>query len=80
MARSEMQWQILRFSREVWKYVYKCPEPIKSQLAIYVRKEFLAYKDLPRLKFHQIEYRLRSGKNRFAMIKNSGQIDNISHF
>jgi hypothetical protein len=30
------------------------------------------------MRFHQIEYRLRSGKNRLAMIQQAGKIDGIN--
>jgi len=30
------------------------------------------------MKFHQIEYRLRSGKNKLSMIQQAGKIDGIS--
>lgn len=68
-VRSELQFSILRFARDVWKYVYKTPEPARTQLSTYVRKEFNEHKGIPRMKFHQIEYRLRKGKNMFAMVK-----------
>ena len=47
-------------------------------MTTYVRTEFEKYKTLPRMKFHQIEYRLRSGKNKLLMIQQCGKIDNIS--
>lgn len=58
--------------------MYKLEEPAKSQMSTFVREEFEKYKDLPRMRFHQIEYRLRSGKNRLAMIQQAGKIDGIN--
>lgn len=75
--RSELQMQVLRFSREAWKYVYSRPEPLRSKLADYTRSAFEAHKSIPRMRFHQIEYQLRKGRNRLAMMKNTS-IDNIS--
>lgn len=68
-VRSELQVSILRFVREVWKFVNTVPEPAQSHLRSYVRTELNTHKNIPRIKFHQIEYRLRKGRNMFAMIK-----------
>lgn len=78
MVKSELQLAVLRFCRDAWKYVYKLEEPARSQMASFVRTEFEKYKTLPRIKFHQIEYRLRSGKNKLQMIQQCGKIDSIS--
>jgi hypothetical protein len=76
-VRSELQEQVLRFAREVWKYVYSRPEPLRTNLTIHVRQQFETHKNIPRMRFHQIEYQLRKGRNSLAMMK-STSIDNIS--
>ena len=53
-VKSELQLTILKFARDIWKYVYKSPEPARTQLHAYVTAEFEKYKNIPRLKFHQI--------------------------
>ena len=78
MVKSQLQLAVLRFSRQCWKYINKLDEPAKTQMTNYVKTEFDKYKTLPRMKFHQIEYRLRSGKNKLLMIQQCGRIDNIS--
>lgn len=68
-VKSQLQKTILRFARDVWKYAYKAKEPVRTQLKTYIRNQFDEHKNIPRLKFHQIEYRLRQGRNKFSMIK-----------
>jgi succinate dehydrogenase assembly factor 1 len=58
--------------------VYRAKEPARSQLKRYVKEQFDEHKNINRLKFHQVEYRFRQGKNKFEMIKECGSIDGIT--
>jgi hypothetical protein len=68
-VKSELQVQVLRFYREAWKYADSRPHPLRENLQDYIRKEFAHNRDIPRMKFHKIEYQLRVGKNRLKMMK-----------
>lgn len=76
-VRSELQMQVLRFAREVWKFVYSKPEPLRTNLSKHVKEQFEIHRVIPRMRFHQIEYQLRKGRNSLNMMKNTN-IDNIS--
>lgn len=69
--------QVLRLYRDYWKFAQHKPEPLRTNLQVYVREQFVAHRDIPRIKFHKIEYQLRMAKNKLTMMK-STNIDNIS--
>ncbi len=76
-VRSELQLQVLRFTREAWKFIYSRPEPLRTNLSTHLRSELELHKDIPRNRFHKIEYQLRKGRNRLTMLRNTS-IDNVS--
>lgn len=76
-ARSEMQIQVLRLYRDAWKYANSKPQPLKADLFHYIRAEIEKHRDIPRIKFHKVEYHLRAGRNRLNLMKNTS-MDGIS--
>jgi hypothetical protein len=76
-VKSELQIQVLRLYREAWKFASTRPDPLRSNLRTHVRDRFEKNRDIPRIKFHQIEYQMRLGRNQLYMAKSTG-IDNIS--
>lgn len=54
--RSELQLAVLRFYRDAYKFARSKPEPLRSTLVDYLKREFTVAKSISRLKFNTVVF------------------------
>ncbi|KAM3136995.1 hypothetical protein pb186bvf_010908 [Paramecium bursaria] len=76
MAFSPLQLEILKFYRQMLKFANTKVGPSRDSLLVYIKGEFRKNQEIPKRQFRRIEYLLRQGQNRYAILKD-GNIDQI---